>query len=53
MPGDFQVQLYQPRYVKSSTRAAAKPDKTRRTAKAKAKPVRRRTTKRAMAAKRR
>jgi predicted enzyme related to lactoylglutathione lyase len=37
-PRGITVQLYEPRYVKRSTRAAAKPSKPRRAAKAKAKP---------------
>jgi len=41
-PGGITIQLYEPRYVKRSTRAVNKPGKTRRAAKAKAKPPRRR-----------
>ncbi len=52
-PGGITVQLYEPRYVKSSTRTAAKPSKSRRAVRAKAKSARRPAAKRATAKKRR
>jgi hypothetical protein len=52
-PGGITVQLYEPRYVKSSTRIAARASKSQHTVKTKAKPVRHRAAKRATAKKRR
>jgi predicted enzyme related to lactoylglutathione lyase len=50
-PGGITIQLYEPRYVKTSRRTVAKPAKARRAVKSTAKP--RRAAKRATAAKRR
>ena len=52
-PGGVTVQLYEPRYVKSSMRPASKARKTRPAAKARAKPSRRSAAKRAASRKRR